>query len=138
GLVRALLDVPFSAGEEFNVITVSFDPRETPEMAAAKKNTLLERYGRPGAASGWHLLTGKEDAIRRLADAVGFQYTYDPKNDQFAHAAGIVLLTPAGKISRYFHDIRYSPRDLRLGLVEASANRIGSVSDQVLLYCFHY
>jgi protein SCO1/2 len=138
GLVRAMLDLPFDAGKEFNVVTVSFDPRETPEMATDKKKTLLERYGRPGAAAGWHFLTGAETSIRGLTDAVGFHYTYDSTNDQFAHAAGIVVLTPTGKISRYFHDIRYSPRDLRLGLVEASANLIGSFSDQVLLYCFHY
>ena len=138
GLVRAMLDVPFDAGKEFNVITVSFDPRETPEMATAKKKTYLERYGRPGAADGWHFLTGTEDSIKRLTEAVGFRYSYDAKNDQFAHAAGIVVLTPRGKVSRYFNDIRYAPRDLRLGLVEASANRIGSVTDQVLLYCFHY
>jgi protein SCO1/2 len=138
GLVRAMLDLPFDVGKEFNVITVSFDPRETPEMAAAKKQTLLERYGRPGAAAGWHFLTGDQSAIQRLTDAVGFRYTYDAKNEQFAHASGIVVLTPTGKISRYFHDIRFEPRDVRLGLVEASANRIGSASDQVLLYCFHY
>jgi protein SCO1/2 len=138
GLVRALLDLPFDAGKEFDVIVVSFDARETPAMAAAKKQTLLDRYGRPGAAAGWHLLTGTEESIRRLTDAVGFRYSYDAKNDQFAHAAGIVLLTPAGKVSRYFYDVRYSTRDLRLGLVEASANRIGSLADQVLLYCFHY
>jgi protein SCO1/2 len=138
GLVRALLDLPFDAGKEFDVVTVSFDPRETPEMAAAKKTTILERYGRPGAAEGWHLLTGAEDSIKRLTDDVGFRYVYDAKNEQFAHAAGIMILTPTGKISRYFYDIRYSPRDVRLGLVEASNNRIGSAADQVLLFCFHY
>src|SRR5579863_6394447 len=112
GMVQAMLDIPFDVGKEFNVITVSFDARETPEMATAKKKTYLERYGRPGAAAGWHFLTGSEDSIKRLTDAVGFHFSYDAKNDQFAHAAGIVLLTPGGKISRYFHDIRYSPRDL--------------------------
>jgi protein SCO1/2 len=138
GLVRALLDIPLDVGKEFEVVTVSFDPRETPELAAAKRKTYLERYGRPGAAAGWHFLTGEEDAIKRLTKSVGFRYTYDPRNDQFAHASGILVLTPAGKISRYFYDITYSPRDLRLGLVEASANRIGSPVDQVLLFCFHY
>jgi protein SCO1/2 len=138
GLVRALLDIPLDVGKEFEVVTVSFDPRETPELAAAKKKTYLERYGRPGAAAGWHFLTGEQDAIRRLTESVGFRYTYDPRNDQFAHASGLLVLTPAGKISRYFYDITYSPRDLRLGLVEASANRIGSPADQVLLFCFHY
>jgi protein SCO1 len=138
GLVRAMLDLPFDAGKDFNVVTVSFDARETPQMAAAKKKTYLERYGRHGAQQGWHFLTGDQKAIRRLTDAVGFHFTYDEQNDQFAHASGIMVLTPSARISRYFYDIHYSPRDLRLGLVEASQNRIGSPIDQVLLYCFHY
>jgi protein SCO1/2 len=138
GLVRALLDVPFDVGKEFNVITLSFDPRETPELAAAKKKTYLERYGRPGADEGWHFLTGEQDSITQLTEAVGFRYTYDARNDQFAHASGIMVLTPTGKISRYFYDITYSPRDLRLGLVEASENKIGSPADHILLFCFHY
>ena len=117
---------------------MSFDPRETPELAAAKKKTYLERLGRPGAEAGWHFLTGPQDSITRLTQAVGFHYVYDSKKDQFAHAAGIMVLTPGGKISRYFYDIAYSPRDLRLGLVEASNNQIGSPVDQVLLFCFHY
>jgi protein SCO1/2 len=138
GLVRALLEVPLDVGRDFNVVTVSFDPRETPELAAAKKKSYLERYGGPGAEAGWHFLTGEQEPISRLTQAVGFRYTYDPVNDQFAHASGIMVLTPQGKVSRYFYDISYSPRDLRLGLVEASNNRIGSASDQVLLFCFHY
>lgn len=138
GLVRAMLDLPMQAGKEFTVITVSFDHRETPAMAAAKKKTYLQRYGRARTEAGWHFLTGEEEAIKRLTGAVGFRYAYDAGNDQFAHAAGIVVLTPAGKVSRYFYDVRYSPRDLRLGLVEASANRIGSPVDQILLFCFHY
>jgi protein SCO1/2 len=138
GLVRALLDIPFDAGKEFQVVTVSFDPREKPELAAAKKKTYLERYGRPGAEAGFHFLTGEEDAIRRLTQTVGFHYRYDPRNDQFAHPSGIVILTPSGTISRYFFDIKFAPRDLRLSLVEASANRIGSPVDQILLFCFHY
>jgi len=138
GLVRALLDVPLDIGKDFNVVTVSFDPRETPELAAAKKKSYLERYGRPGAEAGWHFLTGEQESITRLAEAVGFRYRYDEKNDQFAHASGILVLTPRGRIARYFYDIRYSPRDLRLGLVEASENKIGSPADQVLLFCFHY
>jgi protein SCO1/2 len=138
GLVQALMDNTFDIGNQFNVVTVSFDPRETPAMAAAKKKTYVERYGRPGAAAGWHFLTGREDAIQRLTDAVGFRYTYDAPHDQFAHASGIMVLTPKGKIARYFYDINYSPRDLRLGLVEAAENKIGSPVDQILLYCFHY
>src|SRR5262249_2782436 len=135
GLVRGLLDLPFNAGREFGILTVSIDPREGPELAAAKKKTYLERYGRPGAEEGWHFLTGANDSITRLAHAVGFRYQYDARNDQFAHASGIIVLTPTGRISRYFYDIRFSPRDLRLGLVEASENRISSPVDQVLLFC---
>jgi len=138
GLVRGLMDVPFDVGKEFNIVTVSFDPRETPALAANKKKTYVERYGRPGAAEGWHFLTGEEDAINRLTDAVGFRYIYDPKHDQFAHASGIMILTPKGRIARYFYDVAYSPRDLRLGLVEAAENKIGSPADQILLFCFHY
>jgi protein SCO1 len=139
GLVQAMLDMPLSAGRDFTVLTVSFDPREQPELAAAKKHTYLQRYGRPGAEQGWHFLTGDEGPIQRLTEAVGFRYTYDPRHDVFAHASGIMVLTPSGKISRYFFDVRYSPRDLRLGLVEASEGRVGSLIDKVvLLYCFHY
>ncbi len=138
GLVRCMLDLPYDAGKEFRVLTVSFDPRETPEMARDKKKSYLQRYGRPGAEEGWHFLTGDEENIRRLTDAVGFRYHYDARNDQYAHASGIMLLTPQGKLSRYFFDVRFEPRDVRLGLVEASERRIGSAADQVLLYCFHY
>jgi len=138
GLVKAMLDLTLDLGKDFKVLTVSFDPRETPEMAAAKRATYLQRYGRERAGDGWHFLTGEEEAIKRLTAAVGFRYTYDPRHDQFAHASGIVVLTPTGKVSRYFYDVHFTPRDLRLGLVEASANRIGSAVDQVLLFCFHY
>ncbi len=138
GMARAMLDLPFDAGKEYRVLTVSFDPEETPEMARAKKKTYLDRYGRPGAADGWHFLTGSAESIRRLTDAVGFRYRWDERHQQYAHAAGIVVLTPSGKVSKYFRDVRYSPRDLRLGLVEASENRIGTPADQVLLFCFHY
>ncbi len=138
GLVRALLDMPLDVGKDFDVLTVSFDPREKPDLAAAKKKHYLERYGRPGAEAGWHFLTGEEESIQGLTRAVGFRYHFDAAHDQFAHASGLLVLTPAGKIARYYYDIRYDPGDLRLGLVEASNNRIGSPVDQVLLYCFHY
>lgn len=138
GLVKGLLELPFDAGKEFEVVTVSFDPRETPAQAAAKKKTYIERYGRPGAAAGWHFLTGSADSVARLTEAVGFRYAYDERRDEFAHASGILVLTPAGRISRYFYDVAYPARDLRLGLVEASAGKIGSPVDQVLLFCFHY
>ncbi len=138
GLVRALRAVSFEPGRDFESVTVSFDPRETPALAAAKKQTYLERYRRAGAEGGWHFLTGGQEAVRRLTEAVGFRYTFDPQTGQFAHASAIMVLTPEGRLSRYFYGIEYSARDLRLGLVEASAGKIGSPVDQVLLYCFHY
>jgi protein SCO1 len=139
GLVRSLLDIPFDVGKEFEVVTVSFDPRETPELAAAKKHTYVERYARPGANDGWHFLTGEEPSIKRLTNVVGFQYVYDPRHDQYAHASGIMVLTPKGKIARYFYGIDFASRDLRFGLEEASENRIGSPVDRaVLFFCFHY
>jgi protein SCO1 len=119
-------------------VTVSFDPREGPELAAAKKKTYMERYGRPDAAAGWHFLTGDERSINALTDAVGFRYSYDEYHQQFAHASGIMVLTPTGKLYRYFLDIKYPARDLQLSLVQASDNKIGSVVDQALLFCFHY
>jgi protein SCO1/2 len=138
GLVQTLMDLPFDAGKEFEVVVVSFDSRETPELAAEKKKTYVERYGRPGAAAGWHFLTGKSRSIEHLTQAVGFRYSYDPAKDQFAHASGLVVLTPEGKVSRYFYGIKFAARDVRLGLIEASQNKIGSPVDQVLLFCFHY
>lgn len=138
GLVQGLREMPFTIGKEFGVVTVSFDPHETTDLAAAKKRTYLHLYGKPESAEGWHFLTGDQQSITRLTRAVGFRYAYDAASDQFAHAAGIVILTPTGKISRYFYDVHYSGRDLRLGLVEASRNKIGSPIDQILLFCFHY
>ncbi len=138
GLADAMKGMPFTAGKEFNVLTVSFDPRETPELAAAKKKNYLAKYGRPEAADGWHFLTGKKEAIDALTNAVGFRYVYDAKEDQFIHTSGIMVLTPSGKISRYYYGISFPARDLRLGLIEASAHKIGTPTDQVLLYCFHY
>jgi protein SCO1 len=138
GLESGLEAIPLDLGREFNVLTVSFDSRETPELAAAKKVPYVEKYGRSGAADGWHFLTGDETSIKQLTDAVGFHYHYDPRSDQFVHASGIMILTPEGKLARYFYGIHYSPRDLRLGLVEASADKIGSPVDQLLLFCFHY
>lgn len=138
GLVRAMLDLELTVGADYDVITISFDPRDTPDMAAAKKKTYLERYGRQGAEAGWHFLTGSKEAIERVTGAAGFRFVYDAKYDQFAHASGLIVLTPQGKIARYFYDIHFRPRDLRLGLVEASGNQIGSPVDQVLLFCFHY
>ena len=137
-LVETMRGMAFDAGDQFTVVTISIDPRETPAIAAAKKATYLDRYGRPGAAGGWHFLTGEQPTIAALAQAVGVRYAYDPRQDQYAHPSGITLLTPQGKISRYFFDLAYTPQDLRLGLVEASANKIGSPLDEVLLRCYHY
>jgi protein SCO1/2 len=120
------------------VVTVSFDPRETPEIAAAKKKDFVKRYGRPDAASGWHFLTGSAESVNALTKAVGFQYQYDEKMNQFAHATAIMVLTPQGRISRYFYGVDFPPKDLRMGLVEASQGKIGNAVDQVLLYCYHY
>ena len=138
GVLRTLRALSFDVGEEFQVLTESFDPDETPALALTKKRTYIESYDRTGAAEGWHFLTGDEESIRRLTDAVGFRYVYVPARDQYAHASGIVILTPTGKISRYFYGVEYPVRDVRLGLVEAAANQIGSAVDQVLLLCFHY
>jgi len=138
GLESALRILKFDVGQEFDVLTVSFDPKETPEMAAAKKAELLKRYGRPGAAAGWHFLTGTQAAIDALTQSAGFEYEYDPQTRQFAHATAILLLTPQGRIAQYYYGVEFAPRDLRLGLVQASENKIGSVVDQVLLYCYHY
>lgn len=138
GLLASLRAQSFNVGSEFDVLTVSFDPRETPEMAAEKKQDFVGRYNRPGAEKGWHFLTGDGESIRRLTETVGFHYNYDEKTNQFAHASGIMVLTAEGRLSRYFYGIEYFPKDLRLGLVEASDNKIGSVVDQLLLYCYHY
>jgi protein SCO1 len=138
GLTGAMKMVNFNMGEEYDVITVSFDPQDTPELAAAKKKDYVQRYGRPGAQQGWHFLTGQPDAINALTKAVGFQYQYDPKINQYAHATAIMVLTPQGKISRYFYGVDFPPKDLRLGLVEASQNKIGNPVDAILLYCYHY
>ena len=138
GLVRSLRPLSFDMGDQFDVLTVSFDPRDTPALAAAKKSDLVKQYARLGAEKGWHFLTGDETAIRRLTEAVGFRYNYDRDNDRFGHATGIILLTPEGKNARYFYGIEFSPRDLRLGLIEASAKKIASPIDQLLLFCYHY
>jgi len=138
GLESALRVLKFDVGKEFDVLTVSFDPRETPDMATKKKAEFLKRYGRPGADAGWHFLTGPQESIDALTKAAGFQYQYDPKTGQFAHATAIAILTPEGKIAQYYYGVEYAPKDLRLGLIQASENKIGTLADQVLLYCYHY
>lgn len=138
GLIRSLRALPFDAGNQFSVLTVSFDPTDRPESAAKKKEQSLQLYNRPGAAKGWHFLTGDAPSIQRLMQTIGFRYTPLPEKEEYAHATGIVLLTPEGKIARYFYGIEYAPRDLKFGLMEAAANRIGSPIDQVLLFCYQY
>jgi protein SCO1 len=138
GLIRTLRTLSFSAGTEFNIVTVSFNPKDTPPMAAIKRQTSLQSYSRKGAENGWHFLTGDEKTIQQLTQAVGFRYAYDENTQQYQHPTGIMILTPDGKLSRYFYGIEYAPRDVRLGLIEASAGKIGSPVDQVLLLCFHY
>ena len=137
-LNRSLKEIPMDIGKQFSVVTLSIDPSERPVLASAKHEMYTGIYGRPGAAAGWHFLTGDEPNIKQLAAAVGFRYAYDPDSHQFAHASAIFVLTPEGKLSRYFYGIQYPPRDLRLGLVEASAGKIGSPVDQLLLFCYHY
>jgi len=138
GVASSLKAVSFDPGRDFEVVSVSFDPKDTPELAAAKKQSYLRRYGRPDTANGWHFLTGDPANIKALTDAVGFHYKYDAASDQFAHASGIMILTPEGRLSRYFYGVEFAPRDVRLGLVEASANQIGNPVDEALLFCFHY
>src|SRR5215813_8892326 len=141
GMVSAFRTLSFTPGAEYEIVTVSFDPRETAALAAAKKEiyvNYLPAAKRAGAINGWHFLTGDEASIKRLTDAVGFHYAFDPATNQFAHASGIMLATPEGRLAQYYYGIEYSAKDLRLGLVEASANKIGSPVDQLLLYCYHY
>ena len=138
GVVRALKVLALEPGRDFNVVTISFNPAEKPALAADKKATYLERYQRAGAAEAWHFLTGDETAIKVLTEAVGFHYVFDPKLNQFAHPAGIMVATPEGRLSKYLYGIEYAPRDIRLALVQASDHQIGSPVDRVLLYCYHY
>jgi protein SCO1 len=138
GVTGALKTINFDAGKEFDVVAVSINPLEGPGLASQKKAAYLERYGRPHTANGWHFLTGREENIRALAKAVGFRYEYDETIKQYAHGAGVELITPKGTIARYFYGIEYAPRDLRLGIIEASEEKIGSPIDTALLLCFHY
>lgn len=138
GKLESLKALKWSVGQQFEVVTVSINPRETPELAAAKKATYLKEYGREGAEAGWHFLTGTEDQIGKLASQVGFGFKYDPKEKQYAHSAAIFVLTPDGKISRYLYGIMYSPQDLRLSLLEASNGKIGTIIDRIILFCYKY
>jgi len=138
GLEGSLKALKFDIGKEFDVLTISFDPKDTPESATAKKAEFIKRYKRPGAAEGWHFLTGPQESIDALTKAVGFHYEYDPKTDQFAHTTAIMILTPEGKIAQYYYGIDFPPGDVRLGLIQAAQNKIGTLVDQIVLYCYHY
>ncbi len=138
GLIRTLKTMSLDVGDDFTLLTVSFDPREGPQLASQARQTALRRYGREGAEDGWRFLTGKESQIRRLTETVGFRYEYDVARAQYAHAAVLVVLTPAGKISRYLTGVEFPARDLRLALVEASNHQIGSPLDRAMLLCYHY
>ncbi len=138
GLVDALRRVAWSAGEQFEMVTVSFDPAETPSLARAKKQTYVEEYGRPSAVKGWHFLTGKQASIKALTETVGFGYRWNPDSQQWIHAAAVYMCTPDGRLSRYLYGVMYEPNTLRLAMVEASEGKIGSTLDRIILYCFHY
>jgi protein SCO1/2 len=138
GLSSALGVMSLNPGKDFEIVTVSFNPRDTPASATAKKAVYLERYRRPGAAEGWHFLTGDQPQIDRLTKAAGFRYAWDAETKQYAHPSGVIVLTPDGRLSKYLFGIEYGPRDLRLGIVEASAGKVGTPVDALLLYCYHY
>lgn len=138
GLTDALRRMDWTPGEQFEIVTVSIDPRETPELARDKKRSILEAYGRPQAARGWHFLTGPAADVERLADAVGFEYEYLPQRGEYAHPAALYIVTPAGRISRYLLGVTFDPQTTRLSLVEAADGKIGTLADQFLLYCFRY
>ena len=138
GLAKTMKALALDPGRDFEIVTISFDPRDTPEVAAKRKEATIEAFGRADAAPAWHFLTGTQDAIRKVTSATGFRYTWDEEQQQFAHATGIVIVTPEGKIARYFFGVEYKPRDIRFGLVEGSGGKIGTLADQLLLLCYHY
>jgi protein SCO1/2 len=138
GLVKALRPMTYEPGSEFDIVVVSFDPGETPALAAEKKARYLEHYDRPSASDGWHFLTGEADSIERLTEAAGFDYVYDPERDEYAHAATLIVATPEGRLARYLFGVEYSSRDLKLAVVEASDGKIGGIVEQFLLFCYHY
>jgi protein SCO1 len=138
GLTTSLKGLKFELGNEFDVVTVSIDPHDTPETAAEKKAEYIQRYGHPERAAGWHFLTGSQESITALTKAAGFGYQYNEQTMQFAHATAIMIVTPQGKLAQYFYGVDFAPKDLRLGIVQASNEKIGNLVDQVLLYCYHY
>jgi protein SCO1/2 len=138
GLVDGLEQMEWTPGQEFEIVTVSINPLETPALAKEKKQNYLKRYGRPSAVTGWHFLTGREPEIDRLAETVGFRFVYDPVEQQYAHAAAIFVCTPDGRVARYLYGIEYPSKRLKLGLLEASEGKIGSTIDRLIMYCYHY
>ena len=138
GLFDAMKRMPWDIGDKFEMVTLSFDPLETPERARMTKQKYLEVYRRAGAAEGWHFLVGREENIKKVADAIGFRYRYSPEQRQYIHVAAAYILTPDGRLSRYLYGVEYDPQTLRLSLLEAADGKIGSASDQILLFCFHY
>ena len=138
GISSALKVMPFEAGKDFDVVLVSFDPRDTPAVAAEKKQAHLQYWSAEKSAAAWHFLTGDEATIRRVTSAAGFSYRWDEPTGQFAHVSGVLVVTPDGRLSRYFYGVEYSPKDLRLALVESGQGRVGSAIDELLLYCYHY
>src|SRR3954466_3151875 len=137
-MTATISTLSLDAGKDFELVLVSFDPRETPAQAAAKKAEYLHRYKRPGAEAGWHFLTGDEPEIKRVTNAAGFRYAWDEQTQQYAHPTGIIITTPDGRLARYLFGIEYGPRDLKLALVEASQGKVGTFADQLLLFCYHY
>lgn len=138
GVLQTLKELPFTAGKDFEVVTFSFKPEDTAEIAAAKKENYLQSYGREGAENGWHFLTADPETIARMTEALGFRYQYDEASGEYAHGAALMVATPEGQLSHYFNGVRFNPTDLRLSLVEASKNKLGSILDQALLLCYHY
>lgn len=140
GLTGSLKGISLDAGKDFDVVALSFDARENdkPELAKGKKTSYVERYGRVGAENGWHFLTGSQDAIEKITSTAGFNFKWDEKSNQFAHAAGVMIVTPSGKMSRYFYGIDYAPRDIKFGLMESGENKVGNPAEKLLLYCYHY
>jgi len=138
GINKSLQQLKWTVGQEFQIVTVSIDPKEGPELARMKKATHMETYGRPGAEDGWHFLTGSEAQIKQLASEVGFGYRYDEKEKQFAHAAAITMVSPQGMISRYLYGVQFAARDMKLALLEASEGKVGSIIDRFLMFCYHY
>jgi protein SCO1 len=138
GELRTMKAISLDLGKDFEAVTVSFEPKDTPALAKAKRDVYIGQYGRPGSTDHWHFLTGEQQSIDALTNVAGFHYAYDSSIRQFAHAAAILVLTPEGRIDRYFYGVQYPARDVRLGLVEASAGKIGTLTDQALLYCYQY